>query len=160
MGNKDPVNILLVDDQPAKLLSYRAILDELGENLISAGSAREAFTHLLKNNIALILIDVIMPELDGYAVCERLRENETTAVLPVIMVTSSVGEDKTRAIEAGADDFVGKSSDMAVLKGRIRALLRRAIFSTAQAKSARHSVLIDDFAFAGIGEVGLLRFRE
>ena len=63
---KDPINILLVDDQPAKLLSYEAILQDLGENLIKAGSAREALEHLLKKDIAIVLCDVCMPELDGF----------------------------------------------------------------------------------------------
>jgi CheY-like chemotaxis protein len=56
LSQKDPVNILLVDDQPAKLLTYEAILSELGENLIKAESAREALEYLLKNDIAIILI--------------------------------------------------------------------------------------------------------
>src|SRR5579864_6573887 len=64
MGPNEPVNILLVDDQPAKLLTYEAILRELGENLIMAGSGREALEHLLKKSIAVVLIDVIMPDLD------------------------------------------------------------------------------------------------
>ena len=63
---QDRVNILLVDDQPAKLLSNEVILSELGENLIKAGSAREALEQLLKVDVALILLDVSMPELDGF----------------------------------------------------------------------------------------------
>src|SRR2546430_10663042 len=63
---KDPINILLVDDHPAKLLSYEATLQSLGENLIKAASAREALEHLLKEDIAIVLTDVCMPELDGF----------------------------------------------------------------------------------------------
>ena len=66
MRADDKINILLVDDQPAKLLSYEVILRELGENLITAASGREALQLLLKNEIAVILVDVSMPELDGF----------------------------------------------------------------------------------------------
>src|SRR5579864_3973791 len=66
MTNHDKVNILMVDDQPAKLLSYEAILGELGENLIKALSGREALETLLKTDVAVVLMNVSMPELDGF----------------------------------------------------------------------------------------------
>ena len=66
MISNDTVNVLLVDDQPAKLLAYEVILQELGENLIKTASAREAFECLLKNDVAVVLVDVCMPELDGF----------------------------------------------------------------------------------------------
>jgi CheY-like chemotaxis protein len=68
---KKKVNILMVDDQPGKLLSYQAILGELGENLIHAASAREALEQLLKNEVAVVLIDVNMPEMDGFELRTR-----------------------------------------------------------------------------------------
>ena len=71
----DKVNILLVDDQPAKLLSYETILAELGENLVKAASAREALEQLLKQDIAVILVDVCMPELDGFQLAAMIREH-------------------------------------------------------------------------------------
>ena len=66
MGKDDKVNILMVDDQPAKLLSYEVMLAELGENLIKANSAKEALEYLLKTDVAVVLMDVSMPELDGF----------------------------------------------------------------------------------------------
>ncbi|HEY2820479.1 MAG TPA: response regulator, partial [Candidatus Acidoferrum sp.] len=66
MSRPDQVNILMVDDQPGKLLSYEAILGELGENLIKATSGRQALDLLLKNDIAVVLMDVSMPEIDGF----------------------------------------------------------------------------------------------
>ena len=67
MDAHEPITILLVDDNPSKLLTYEVILCELGEHLIKAGSAREALAHLLRTDIPIILIDVNMPELDGFA---------------------------------------------------------------------------------------------
>ena len=72
---RDKVNILLVDDQPAKLLTYDVILRDLGENLIGADSARSAFEHLLKRDVAVVLLDVCMPELDGFELATMIREH-------------------------------------------------------------------------------------
>ena len=74
MAQHQKVNVLLVDDQPAKLLSYEVILRDLDENLIKASSAREALEHLLKSDVAVILIDVCMPDLDGFQLAAMIRE--------------------------------------------------------------------------------------
>jgi signal transduction histidine kinase len=108
MNAFDKVNILLVDDQPAKLLTYEATLSELGENLIKASSAKEALEHLLKKDIAVVLIDVCMPELDGFELAQMIREHprfERTALIFVsaIQITEL---DRLRGYEAGAVDYV------------------------------------------------------
>jgi CheY-like chemotaxis protein len=72
---KRKVNILMVDDQPGKLLSYEAILGELGENLIKAASGNEALEHLLKNDVAVVLIDVNMPGMDGFELADMIRKH-------------------------------------------------------------------------------------
>ena len=72
---QDQINILMVDDQPGKLLSYEAILSELGENLIKASSGREALEHLLKNDVAVVLMDVSMPEIDGFQLADMIRQH-------------------------------------------------------------------------------------
>jgi signal transduction histidine kinase len=104
----DKVDILLVDDQPAKLLSYEAILGQIGENLIKAGSAAEALEQLLKRKIAIILIDVCMPDLDGFQLASMIREHprfRTTAIIFVsaIQVTDI---DLLRGYQLGAVDYV------------------------------------------------------
>src|SRR3979411_881258 len=92
MNAQERVNILLVDDQQAKLLSHEAILAGIGENLLKATSASQAFECLLKNEIALVLIDVCMPDLDGFELAAMIREHprfQTTAIIFVsaIMMT-------------------------------------------------------------------------
>jgi CheY-like chemotaxis protein len=75
MSVNEKVNILMVDDQMGKLLSYEAILADLGENLIKAQSGREALEHLLKTDVAVVLLDVSMPELDGYDLADMIRQH-------------------------------------------------------------------------------------
>jgi len=84
----DPVNILLVDDQPAKLLTYEAMLDQLGANLIKASSGREALEHLLKQEITLVLMDVSMPDLDGFELAEIIREHPRFRKTAIIFVSA------------------------------------------------------------------------
>ena len=108
MGTNEPVNILLVDDQPAKLLSYEAILRELGENLLMAGSGREALEHLLKKSIAVVLIDVIMPDLDGFELAALIRSHprfQTTAIIFVSAIALT-DLDRLKGYEYGAVDYV------------------------------------------------------
>src|SRR5580700_5066836 len=100
----DKVNILLVDDQPAKLLSYEVILEELGENLIKAASGREALEQLLRHEVAVILVDVSMPELDGYELAAMIRDHPRFAETAIIFVSAVyLSEiDSLRGYQAGA----------------------------------------------------------
>ena len=104
----DKVNILLVDDQPGKLLAYEAMLSDLGENLIKASSGREALEHLLKTEITLVLMDVSMPDLDGFELAEIIRQHpryEKTAIIFVSAVHLS-DLDRLKGYESGAVDYV------------------------------------------------------
>src|SRR5688572_6906869 len=108
MAARDRVNILLVDDQPAKLLAYEAMLAELGENLIKASSAREALDLLLKNDITIVLMDVSMPEFDGFELAEIIRQHpryQKTAIIFVSAVNVS-DVDRIKGYESGAVDYV------------------------------------------------------
>ena len=108
MADKQRVNILMVDDQPSKLLTYEAILRDLGENLIQATSASEALQHLLKLEIAVILIDVCMPELDGYELAAMIREHPRHQQTSIIFVSAILMTDldRLRGYESGAVDYV------------------------------------------------------
>jgi signal transduction histidine kinase len=104
----DKVNILLVDDQPAKLLSYQAILDELGENLITANSAREALDHLLRTDVAVVLVDVCMPELDGFELVGMIRQHPRFQRTAIIFVSAvhMTELDRLKGYEVGAVDYM------------------------------------------------------
>src|ERR1051325_5729920 len=100
------VNILLVDDQPSKLLSYEVIPAELNENLIKAGSAQEALQHLLKTEIAVVLVDVCMPEMDGFELAEMIRKHPRCEKTSIILVSAiHMSEmDRLRGYGCGAVD--------------------------------------------------------
>jgi CheY-like chemotaxis protein len=87
-ADQQSINILLVDDQPAKLLSYEAILGELGDNLIKASSAAEALEQLLIYDIAVILVDVCMPELDGFELAAMIRNHPRFQSISIIFVSA------------------------------------------------------------------------
>ncbi len=122
MVDGDKVNILLVDDQPAKLLAYEVILGELGENLFKANSAREAFTVLLKHEIAVVLIDVCMPELDGFELAAMIREHprfKTTAIIFVSAIAMT-DLDRVKGYEYGAADYVPVPVVPELLRAKVR----------------------------------------
>ena len=89
MNGPEKVNILMVDDQPGKLLSYEAILSELGENLIKASSAKEALEKLLKLDVAVVLMDVSMPEIDGFELAEIIRQHPRFQKTAIIFVSAT-----------------------------------------------------------------------
>jgi adenylate cyclase len=115
--------ILVVDDVPTNVRLLEAVLESQGYEVVSANDGEHALELVAKVNPDLVLLDVMMPPPDGYEVCRRLREDEATAMLPIVMVTASTNE-KTKAIEAGADDLIGKPFDHDELLARVRSLLR------------------------------------
>ena len=120
-----PVNILMVDDQPAKLLSYEAMLGELGENLIKANTAREALAALLQEEIAVILMDVSMPEIDGFELAALVRQHprcQRTAIIFVSAIHLS-DLDKVKGYEAGAVDYVSVPVIPEILRAKIRVFI-------------------------------------
>jgi signal transduction histidine kinase len=117
----DRVNILLVDDQPAKLLTYETILGELGENLIKVSSASEALQCLLDNEIAVLLVDVCMPDLDGYELAAMIRQHPRFQKTSIIFVSAILMTDldRLRGYECGAVDYVPVPVVPAILRAKV-----------------------------------------
>src|SRR5919106_1339504 len=122
MTEADKVNILLVDDQPGKLLSYEAILGPLGENLITARSGREALECLLRTEVAVILVDVCMPELDGFELAAMIREHPRYRKIAMIFISAIhlSDIDRLRGYEMGAVDYVPVPVVPEVLRAKVK----------------------------------------
>src|SRR6266853_6273334 len=122
MRSDEKVNILLVDDQPGKLLSYEVILRENDENLIKASSGREALEYLLKTDIAVVLIDVCMPDLDGFELAAMIRDHPRFRRTAIIFVSAIqvTDFDLLRGYAAGAVDYVPVPVVPDLLRAKVR----------------------------------------
>ena len=108
MNDYDQANILMVDDQPGKLMSYEVILKELGENLIQARSAREALDQLLRHDIAVVLMDVSMPEIDGFELADMMRQHPRFSKTAIIFISAVhlSDLDRLKGYQSGAVDYI------------------------------------------------------
>ncbi|MDP9302302.1 MAG: response regulator [Actinomycetota bacterium] len=116
--------VLAVDDLPQNVRLLEAMLGSRGFAVIPATSGVEALEKVKADQPDLVLLDVLMPGMDGYEVCRRIREDPATRFLPVVMITSSDSADRVTAIESGADDFIPKPFDQQELFARVRSLVR------------------------------------
>ena len=121
MSPKSPINILMVDDQPDKLLSYETILADLGENLIRANSGKEALELLLRKEIAVLLVDVCMPELDGFELASMIRSHPRFQKTAIILVSSVMVEDahRLKGYDSGAMDYVSVPIIPEILRAKV-----------------------------------------
>jgi len=122
MSEYEQVNILLVDDQPDKLLTYEAILHELGEHLLKAGSAREALEYLLKTDIAVILMDVRMPEIDGFELAKMIRDHPRYQQTDIIFISAvhRTDFDQLQGYAHGGVDYVAVPVVPELLRAKVR----------------------------------------
>ena len=122
---KDKPVILVVDDQPQNIELLEAYLVPHGYEIIQAANGEEALGKLSGNQIDLILLDVLMPGMDGFEVTRRVRQDNAHRLLPIILITGLQGpEDRVKGIEAGCDDFLSKPYDDLELLARVQSLLK------------------------------------
>ncbi len=122
MREQDKVNILMVDDQPGKLVTYEAILSELNENLIKARSGKEALDHLLRTDIAVVLMDVSMPELDGFELADMIRQHPRFQKVAIIFISAVhlTDIDRLNAYQRGAVDYISVPIVPELLRAKVR----------------------------------------
>ena len=125
MGVSEKVNVLLVDDQPARLLTYESILSELGQNLVRAGSGLEALEKLMKDEFAVVLLDVSMPDMDGFEAATLIHQHPRFEKTPIIFVTGvHVSElDRLKGYKVGAVDYVSIPVVPEILRSKVAVLI-------------------------------------
>jgi len=125
MNNRAVANILMVDDQPARLLTYRAILEPLGHNLVAVNSGLEALDALMKQEFAVVLLDVKMPGMDGFETAELIHDHPRFETIPIIFVTGvHVTEfDRLKGYKAGAIDYVYIPVIPEILRSKVAVLV-------------------------------------
>ncbi|MFA5276593.1 MAG: response regulator [Candidatus Omnitrophota bacterium] len=141
---KDKSVILVVDDQFQNIELLEAYLVPQGYEIIKAVSGEEAFEKISGNQIDLILLDVMMPKMSGIEVLEKLRADEQTKLIPVVMVTVlKETEDKVKALEAGCDDFISKPFDKVELLARVKSILKISYYRRQLEEKEKFKAVVD-----------------
>lgn len=150
--------ILVVDDMPLNVKFLEDVLTMKGYEVATAASGQEALVKIRDGSMDLVLLDVMMPGLNGYEVCRAIREDASTALLPVIMVTAlDAKEERVNGLEAGADDFLSKPVNQPELLARVRSLLRiKSLYDQVElqkAELAKWNLTLEARVAHGVAEV-------
>jgi class 3 adenylate cyclase len=134
-----PAKVLVVDDLPQNVKLLADLLAFKGYAVVTASSGPEALEKVDAERPDLVLLDVMMPEMSGYEVCRKIRENPAAGILPVVMVTSlDPAQERIKGLEAGADDFLSKPVNQAELLARVRSLVRvKQLYDTVERQAAQ-----------------------
>jgi adenylate cyclase len=156
-----PIRVLVVDDIGANLRLLDAVLTPRGFLVETAASGAEALERIQAIDVDIVLLDVNMPGMTGYEVCRRIRDDERTRLLPVVMVTAAPEEERVRALEAGADDFLRQPLEQAELLARVRSLARLKRYHDTMARQAleltQWNQTLEDQVQGQMGELERLR---
>jgi pilus assembly protein CpaE len=156
-GEIMPIRILVVDDAELNLKMVTAFLSKDGYEVVTARNGFEALEVIKSTPPALAILDVMMPDMNGYALCERLRQIPTTAKIPIVILTALSGvEDKIKAFDSGADDFLAKPFEPQELRARIKVLLRRVLGQEPVQTNAVSGKVIAVFSLRGGVGVSML----
>ena len=144
----EPARILIVDDNEANVRLLDLHLRNAGYRTEKAYDGEQALEKVRATDPDLILLDVMMPKLDGYEVCRRVRADDATSVIPVVMITALTGvEDRIRGLDCGADDFVSKPFDKGELLARVKNLLRIKYYRSMIAERQKFDAVIEDLSY-------------
>lgn len=163
MSTSDTVNILMVDDQPSKLLSYEVILSDLGVNLMKAASGREALELLLKTEIAIVLMDVSMPELDGFELAAIIRQHPRYQKTAIIFISAVhlTELDRLKGYEVGAVDYLQVPVIPEILRAKV-SVFAELYRKTRQLEALNHDLerRVEERTAALVASTAQLRERE
>src|SRR5919199_4155084 len=142
-----PVNILLVDDEPKNLITLEAVLAGEGRNLVSATSGREALRYVLEDEFAVVLLDVHMPEMDGFETAELIRSRDRSRDMPIIFLTAADRGETfvARGYSLGAVDYIVKPFDPDVLRSKVAVFVE--LFRRTEQVKQQAEQLVETTAF-------------
>src|ERR1035437_5496182 len=140
----DKANILVVDDEPLNVELLKGLLQSRSYHVLTAAGGAEALEIIRKEKVDMVLLDVMMPLMDGFEVTRKIRSDEKTKGLPVVLITAlKETEDRIEGIEAGCDDFISKPFDKNEVMARVKTLLQLNFYRSQLNEKEKFEILIN-----------------